>query len=117
MGYLQLSLYPSRLFMPTLIGTAKAEVRRVGTTLEVLEGEQVVADYAHWNTGWGPVRPGSLSGACGAALVSRGTNYRELPAAEGQVVRSFYLWQVRLLHRSNTYDAFDETLKRGVFFL
>lgn len=117
MGYLQLNLYPSRLFMPTLRGTAKVEVRRVGNTLEVLEDEQVVADYAHWNTGWGPVRPRSLSGACGAALVSRGTNYRELPAAEGQVVRSFYLWQVRLLHRSNTYDAFDETLKNGVFFL
>lgn len=51
------------------------------------------------------------------ALTSRGTTYREFPAAEGQVVRSFYLWQVRLLHRSNTYDAFDETLKNGVFFV
>jgi hypothetical protein len=50
-------------------------------------------------------------------LTSRGTTYREFPAAEGQVVRSFYLWQVRLLHRSNTYDAFDETLKNGVFFV
>ncbi|AZF33396.1 DNA circulation protein, putative [Pseudomonas sp. R4-35-07] len=117
MGYLQLNLYPSRLFVPTLLRTAQAEVRRVGTTLEVLVDEQVVADYAHWNTGWGPVRPGSLNGACGAALVSRGTSYRELPAAEGQVVRSFYLWQVRLLHRSNSYNAFDETLKSGVFFL
>lgn len=117
MGYLQLNLYPSRLFVPTLAGTAQTEVRQVGTTLEVLEDEQVVADYAHWNAGWGPVRPEPLSGACGAALVSRGTTYREFPAAEGQVVRSFYLWQVRLLHRSNTYDAFDETLKSGVFFV
>lgn len=117
MGYLQLNLYPSRLFVPTLAGTAQTEVHQVGTTLEVLEDEQVVADYAHWNAGWGPVRPGPLSGACGAALVSRGTTYREFPAAEGQVVRSFYLWQVRLLHRSNTYDAFDETLKSGVFFV
>lgn len=37
----------------------------------------MVADYIHWNAGWGPVRPGPLSGACGAALVSRGTSYRE----------------------------------------
>jgi hypothetical protein len=117
MGYLQLNLYPSRLFVPTLAGTAQTEVRQVGTTLEVLEDEQVVADYAHWNAGWGPLRPVSLSGACGAALVSRGTTYREFPATEGQMVRSFYLWQVRLLHRSNTYNAFDETLKSGVFFV
>ena len=117
MGYLQLNLYPSRLFVPTRAGTVQTEVHQVGTTLEVLEDKQVVADYAHWNAGWGPVRPGPLSGACGAALVSRGTTYREFPAAEGQVVRSFYLWQVRLLHRSNTYDAFDETLKSGTFFV
>jgi hypothetical protein len=117
MGYLQLNLYPSRLFVPMLVGTAQTEVRQVGSTLEVLVDEQVVADYAHWNAGWGPVRPGPLSGACGAALVSRGTKYREIPAAEGHVVRSFYLWQVRLLHRSNTYDEFDETLKSGVFFV
>jgi hypothetical protein len=117
MGYLQLDLYPSRLFMPTLAGTAQTEVRQVGSTLEVLVDEQVVANYAHWNAGWGPVRPGPLSGACGAALVSRGTKYREIPAAEGLVVRSFYVWQVRLLHRSNTYDEFDETLKSGVFFV
>lgn len=116
MGYLQLNLYPSRLLVPTLVGAAQTEVRQVGATLEVLKDEQVMADYVHWNAGWGPVRPGPLSGACGAALVSRGTTYREFPVAEGQVVRSFYLWQVRLLHRSNMYDAFDETLERGVFF-
>ncbi|MEB6591275.1 multidrug DMT transporter permease [Pseudomonas asiatica] len=117
MGYLQLNFYPSRLFVPTLVGAAQTEVRQVGTTLEVLKDEQVMADYVHWNAGWGPVRPGPLSGACGAALVSRGTTYREFPAAEGQVARSFYLWQMRLLHRSNSYDAFDENLERGVFFV
>jgi hypothetical protein len=117
MGYLQLNLYPSRLFVPTLAKNARIEVRKVGTALEVLEDEQVVADYAHWNAGWGPVRPRLLSGACGSALVSRGTTYRELPTATGQAIRSFYLWQVRLLHRSNTHDAFDETLKSGVFFV
>ncbi|NDY91891.1 multidrug DMT transporter permease [Ideonella livida] len=117
MGYLQLDLYPSRLFVPTLLGTVRTEVRPAGTMLEVWGNEQVVADYVHWNAGWGPVRPGPLSGVCGAALVSRGTTYREFPAAEGQVIRSFFLWQVRLLHRSNTYDAFDETLKSGVFFV
>lgn len=118
MGYLQLNLYPSRLFVPTLAGTTRTEVRQAGTAmLDIIEDEQVVADYAHWNAGWGPVRPGPLSGACGAALVSRGTTYREFPAAEGEAIRSFYLWQVRLLHRSNTYDAFNETLKSGVFFV
>ena len=117
MGYLQLNLYPSRLFVPTLVGTGQTEVRQVGSTLEVLVDELVVANYAHWNAGWGPVRPGPLSGVCGAALVSRGTKYRKIAAAEGHVVRSFYLWQVRLLHRSNTYDEFEETLKSGVFFV
>jgi hypothetical protein len=117
MGYLQLNFYPSRLFVPSLVGAAQAELRQVDNTLEILEDEQVIADYTHWNAGWGPVRPGPLSGACGAALVSRGTTYREFPASKGQVVRLFYLWQVRQLHRSNTYDAFDETLKSGVFFV
>lgn len=117
MGYLQLDLYPSRLFVPTLLGTARTEVRPAGSTLEVFGDDQMVADYCHWNAGWGPVRPWSLSGVCGAALISHGTTYREFPAAERQVVRSFYLWQVRFLHRSNTLDAFDEILKSGAFFV
>lgn len=117
MGYLQLNLYPSRLFLPTLSGTAQTELHQVDCALEILEDGQVVADYAHWNAGWGPVRPRPLSGACGAALVSRGTIYREFSAPKGETARSFYLWQVRLLHRSNTFDAFDETLKSGVFFV
>jgi hypothetical protein len=117
MGYLQLDLYPSRLFVPTFAGTARSEVRQVGTTLEFLKEEKVVADYAHWNAGWSPVRPAPLSGACGAALMSRGSSYRDLPAANGHVSRSFYLWQVRLLHRSDTYDGFDVTLKNGTFFV
>lgn len=117
MGYLQLDLYPSRLFVPTLLGTPRTEVRQAGITLEVFENEQVVADYVHWNAGWGPVRPGPLSGACGAALVSRGMAYRELPAPRGDTVRSFYLWQVRQLHRGSTFDTFEETLKSGVFFV
>jgi hypothetical protein len=117
MGYLQLDLYPSRLFVPTLLRAARTEVRQAGITLEIFENEQVVADYVHWNAGWGPVRPELLSGACSAALISRGTTYREFPAAEGALVRSFYLWQVRLLHRSNTHDAFGEGLKSGVFFV
>ncbi len=117
MGYLQLELYPSRLFVPTLLGTARTEVRPAGSTLEVLGDDQVAADYCHWNAGWGPVRPWSLSGVCGAALISHGTTYREFPAAERQVVRSFYLWQVRFLHRSGTLDALDEILKSGAFFV
>jgi len=117
MGYLQLNLYPSRLFVPTLVHTAQIEVRQEGVMLEVLEGEQVAGDYYHWNSGWGPVRPTQLSGACGAALVSRGTTYREFAASEGQKVRSFYLWQARILQRSNTHEAFDEILKGGVFFV
>lgn len=116
-GYLQLNLYPSRLFVPTLVQTAQIEVRQEGGMLEVIEGEHVVADYSHWNSGWGPVRPTQLSGACGAALVTRGTVYREVPTSEGQVVRSFYLWQVRILQRNSTQEAFDEVLKGGVFFV
>ena len=117
MGYLQLNLYPSRLFVPTLVQAAQIEVCQEGGSLEVLEDDQVVAGYSHWNAGWGPVRPTQLSGASGAALVSRGTAYREVPASEGQVVRSFYLWQVRILQRNSTQEAFDEILKGGVFFV
>lgn len=117
MGYLQLNLYPSRLFVPTLVQAAQNEVRHEGGNVEVLEDGKAVADYSHWNAGWGPVRPTQLSGACGAALVSRGTTYREFAASEGQMVRSFYLWQVRILQRSNTHEAFDEILKGGIFFV
>lgn len=117
MGYLQLNFYPSRVFVPTLHGAAQAEMRQVGSLLEVLKNEQVMTDYVHWNAGWGPVRPGALSGACGAALVSRGTTYREFPAAKGQVARSFYLWQVRLLHRNYPHDAYEESRQSGVIFV
>ncbi len=117
MGYLQLNLYPSRLFVPTLSGASQTELHQGNGTLEILEDGQVVAHYAHWNTGWGPVRPGPLSGACGAALVSRGTTYRDFSAPKRQTARCFYLWQVRQLHRGDTFDAFDETLKSGVFFV
>lgn len=117
MGYLQHDLYPSRLLLPTLTGAARFDVTPFAAGLEIRSAEKVLADYVYWNAGWGPVYPKQLSGNCGAALVSRGTDYRGLQIGESEVVRSFYLWQVRTLHRSDTYSAFSETTKSGVFFV
>lgn len=113
LGYLQHDLYPGRLFLPTLPGFDKAEITPCGEQLEVKVHEQVVADLCYWNAGWGPVRPMQFDGNCGMALISQGTGYREGPVPTTGPVRSFYLWQVRTLHRSNTFDKFSETLAMG----
>jgi hypothetical protein len=117
LGYLQHDLYPGRLFLPTLPGADKAEVSPQGGQLEIKVGQQVVADLCYWNAGWGTARPIQFSGNCGTALISRGSGYREGPALTHGQVRSFYLWQVRTLHRSNTFDGFSQTLVMGVTFV
>lgn len=48
MGYVQLNFYPSRSFVPTLLGPAQTQMRQVGATLEVLRKEQVIANYVQW---------------------------------------------------------------------
>lgn len=116
LGYLQHDLYPERLFLPTLPGTDKVEIIPCSAQLEVKVHEQVVADLCYWNAGWGPVRPMQFGGNCGIALISRGTAYREGPDATTGSVRSFYLWQVRELQRSNTFNSFGQTLAIGVMF-
>lgn len=117
LGYLQLDLYPSRLFLPTLPGVDKVEVTPRDGQLEVKVEGQVVADLRYWNAGWGPTRPKQLSGNCGAALISRDTVSRESVSSEGGVLRAFYLWQVRTLHRSSSFGEFSETLAMGTFFV
>ncbi|WP_240204928.1 multidrug DMT transporter permease [Variovorax sp. PDNC026] len=117
MGYLQYDLYPSHLLLPTLAGAARFDVAPFAAGLEIRSAETGLANYAYWNAGWGPVYPKQLSGNCGAALVSRGTGYRALRSGEGEAIRSFYLWRVRTLHRSDTYSAFSETTKSGTFFV
>ena len=116
LGYLQLDLYPSRLFLPTLPGVDEAEIVPCGGQLEVKVEDQVVADLCYWNAGWAPARPKRLSGNCGTALVSRGTAYRESAGSEDRALRTFYLWQLRVLHRNSSLDKFDETLTTGAFF-
>ncbi|MFS2033416.1 multidrug DMT transporter permease [Polaromonas sp. CT11-55] len=117
LGYLQLDLYPSRLFLPTLPGVDQMEVTPRDGQLEVKAEGQVIADFGYWNAGWGPARPRQLSGNCGSALISRGTVYRESVGSEGEMLRAFYLWQVRTLHRSGSFDEFSETLAMGTFFV
>jgi len=116
-GYLQHDLYPSHLLLPTLAGAGHFDVAPSAARLEIRSAEKLLADYVYWNAGWGPAYPKQLSGNCGAALVSRGTGYREFQSWESKAVRSFYLWQVRTLHRSSTYDAFSETARSGAFFV
>ena len=78
-GYLQLDLYPSRLFLPTLPGVAEAEMSPYDGQLAVKIRDKVVATVSYWNAGWGPARPRQLGGNCGTALLSRGKAYRGWP--------------------------------------
>ncbi|WP_044872472.1 hypothetical protein [Pseudomonas sp. LFM046] len=117
LGYLQHDLYPGRLFLPTLPGSDQAELTPRDGHLEIKVDEQVVADLCYWNTGWGAARPMQFGGNCGTALTSRGTGYREGPVSTERTVRSFYLWQVKTLHRDNTCDRFSQTLTMGAMFV
>lgn len=117
MGYLQHDLYPSRLFLPTMSGSASVDVTPCGGKLEASTGGKVIADLFYWNAGWGPARPRRLRGNCGTALISRGKAYRETVEPSVTAVRDFYLWQVRTLHRSGTYEEFSETLTSGAMFV
>jgi hypothetical protein len=117
MGYLQHDLYPSRLFFPTVPGLHEFEITSSDGQLEVKVEDRVVADLCYWNAGWGPARPRLLSGNCGTALISRGTAYREGASPEIGPLRTFYLWQVRTLHRSSSFDEFSETLASGAMFV
>ena len=117
MGYLQHDLYPSRLFFPTLPGLHQVEITPRDGQLEIKVEAQVVADFCYWNAGWGPARPGLFGGNCGTGLVSRGTAYRESAGTENGALRTFYLWQVRSLHRSSSFGEFSETLMSGALFV
>lgn len=117
MGYLQHDLYPSRLFFPTMSGLHELEITPRDGQLEVKVEDQVVADLCYWNAGWGPARPRQLRGNCGTALTSRGTAYREGASSEKGLLRAFYLWQVRTLHRSSSFGEFSETLATGAMFV
>lgn len=117
LGYLQLDLYPSRLFLPTLPGVDEVEITPRDGQLEVKVEDQVVADFCCWNAGWGPARPRQLSGNCGAALISRGTAYRESAGSAPAPLRAFYLWQVRTLNRVNSFDEFSEEIAMGTLFV
>ncbi|AJZ97095.1 DMT family permease [Pseudomonas simiae] len=117
LGYLQHDLYPGRLFLPTLPGADQAELTPCDGRLEVKVDEQVIADLCYWNAGWGAARPIQFSGNCGTALISRGTGYREGVVSTEGSARSFYLWQVRTLHRDNTFDSFNQTLTTGAMFV
>lgn len=116
-GYLQHDLYPSRLFLPTMSGSTAIEVAPCGGELEVSASGEVIADLCYWNAGWGPARPKQLRGNCGTALISRGNAYRDTVAPSVTAVRDFYLWQVRTLRRSNTFDNFSEALVSGTMFV
>lgn len=85
--------------------------------LQIKVEDQVTANLSYWNAGWGPVRPRQFYGNCGTALISRGTTYRKNADAGGKPLRAFYLWQVRTLYRSNSFDKFSETLTTGVIFV
>lgn len=117
LGYLQHDLYPGRLFLPTLPGADNAQVIPINGQLEIKLGEQTIADFCYWNAGWGTARPMQFGGNCGTALTSRGTGYREGKASMAAQLRSFYLWQVKTLHRDHNHEAFREALYSGTIFV
>lgn len=117
LGYLQHDLYPSRLYLPMLLGSDAAKVMPHNGQLEIKIDGLDVADLCYWNAGWGVTQPKQFGGNCGTALTSRGTAYREKTDLTSESVRSFYLWQVKTLHRSNTYDQLSQTLKVGTMFV
>lgn len=117
MGYLQHDLYPSRLFFPTVPGLHEIKVTPSDGRIEVKAADKVVADFCYWNAGWGPARPRPLRGNCGTALISKGPAYREGSCPESGPLRTFYLWQVRTLYRSSSFDEFRETLASGAMFV
>ena len=117
MGYLQHDLYPSRLFFPTVPGLHEVEIAPRDGQLEVKAEDQVVADLCYWNAGWGPARPRPFRGNCGTVLISRGTAYREGAGFGSEPLRTFYLWQVRTLQRSDSFEEFSETQASGIIFV
>jgi hypothetical protein len=116
-GYLQHDLYPSRLFVPTVSGTASVDIAPSGGQLEAKLDNNALAELVYWNAGWDPTRPYQLRGNCGTALISCGTAYREVPSGSIQPARSFYLWRVRTLKRDSSYGPFDEELASGALFV
>lgn len=114
-GYLQHDLYPSRLFLPAISGLQ--EVTPHNEHLEIKVKDQVVANLLYWNAGWGSVRPKPYGGNCGTALISRGKTYRKDLGFQVRSLRAFYLWQIRTLHRSVTFEEFRETLATGTVFV
>lgn len=115
-GYLQHDLYPSRLFLPTIPGVNEVEIMPHEGQLQIKVKDNVIANLSYWNAGWGPARPRQFYGNCGTALISHGTTYRENTGANSEPLRAFYLWQVRTLYRSHSFDKFSETLATGVIF-
>lgn len=116
-GYLQHDLYPSRLFVPTVSGTASFKIAPSGSQMEAKRNNNTLAELVYWNAGWGPTRPYQLRGICGTALISCGTVYREVPSGSAQPLRSFYLWRVRTLKRDSSYGPFDEELTSEALFV
>lgn len=116
-GYLQLDLYPSRLFLPTMPNAEKIEITPNGRQLQVKYENQYIADFCYWNVGWEPVKPVQLGGNCGTALISHGTKYRESVDSDTWGQSNFYLWQVRSLHKKGHFENYNETLNVGTLFV
>jgi len=116
-GYLQHELYPSRLFLPTLAGSAhKIEISPREGWVEARVKDKTLAELHYWNAGWGPVQPRQFGGNCGTALISRGNEYREGCPEGNPTLRFFYAWQVRILYRKGSHEGFSEALERGIIF-
>lgn len=116
-GYLQHDLYPARIFLPTMPGENQIEITPHEGQLQAKVKGQVIADLCYWNTGWGPARPRQFGGNCGTALISRSSTYRENISAKDSHLRSFYIWQVRTLHKSGYSDKFSEKMTIGTIYV
>jgi len=117
-AYLQRDLYPGRLFLPTAPGSEQVELTPNEGQVAIRVDDHAFADLIYWNAGWGEALPKQSDGNCGTALVSRTAGFLKGVRSTDVETRSFYLWQVRTLQRSNSYDrSFSQALATGAMFV
>ena len=105
---------PTQIPGPTVPGSGEYLITPSEGGLEVMFGDQIIADFCYWNAGWGPAQLRRLGGNCGTALVSRRTAYCEGSAS---VPLRNYLWQVRKWSRSDNCEKLSEAVFTGVIYV
>lgn len=106
-AYLQMDLYPHRLYFPVVTGQDEDLVVKPSEgVLALSAGDANIATLLYWNAAWGPAHPAAISGLCGTALVGDRTKLPSGPAAPPKSL--FYLWKRTRLTRERSYEGYIE---------